>query len=73
MRLTYRTLLILLFITALIMAYCSTTADAGILKRIGHGRSHHRSGHTKQKIKIKTKHKTKTKIKVSNKKPRFGG
>ncbi len=65
MRLTYRTLLILLFITALIMAYCSTTAEAGIIKH--RHRSHHRP--TKTKYKMKTKTKTKTKIKISNKKP----
>jgi uncharacterized ion transporter superfamily protein YfcC len=67
MRITCRTLLILLLITILIMAYCSTTVEAGALSRLKHPRGHSRNTRTRYKIKRKTKIKTKTKIRYGKK------
>jgi outer membrane lipoprotein-sorting protein len=69
MRITFRTVLILLFISVLIMAYCSTTVDAGILSK--HKHRAHSKGSVRSTYKVKTKHKTKTKTKIryGHKKP----
>lgn len=68
MRITYRTILILLCITILMMAYCTTTVDGAVLRR-----THpHRHGHSGRPVvtKYKIKHKTKTKTKITyGKKP----
>ena len=71
MRLTCRTLLILLLVTILIMAYCSTTVDAGVISRLSNKRRVHarRPASTTYKIKRKTKYKSKTKIRYGHKKP----
>jgi hypothetical protein len=70
MQLTFRTLVILLFVTILIMAYCSTPVDAGVVSRLTHRRRvqpRHRV--TRYKIKQKTKYKSKTKITRGHKRP----
>lgn len=70
MRITYRTILILLLATILIMAYCSTPVDGGILNKLKKPhRTHSRRPVVVQKIKIKRKFKTKTKITHKRKKP----
>ncbi len=71
MRITFRTILILLFISVLIMAYCSTTVDAGIITRSKSPRSLHRKPAKRitYKVKTKTKFKTKTKVRYGHKKP----
>ncbi len=71
MRITCRTVLILLLITILIMAYCSTTVDAGVVSRLKNRNrvQSRRPGVTRYKITRKTKIKTKTKIRRGHKKP----
>lgn len=71
MKLTFRTLLILLLVTILIMAYCSTPAEASIISGLKHrNRIHHRrptgSSYT---VKRKTKYKVKTKVRHGHRKP----
>ena len=69
MRITYRTLFILLLVTVLIMAYCSTTADAKSVKQIlnRHRQPARRPVVTKYKIRRKTK--IRTTIRRGHKKP----
>ena len=71
MRITCRTILLLLLISILIMAYCSTPVDAGILKHIKKPHRVHsrRPQAVRYKIKTKTKYKTKTKITHKRKRP----
>lgn len=73
MRITIRTLCLLLLITVLILAYCSTTVDAGVISRLAHRRRLHKKPTTmvkyKYKVKHKQKYKTKTKIRVKQKRP----
>lgn len=72
MRITCRTLFILLLVTVLIMAYCSTTADAKSVKNLLNRNRHPAKPAvrtTKYKYKVKTIRrgghtKTKTKIKI---------
>jgi uncharacterized ion transporter superfamily protein YfcC len=70
MRITYRSILLLLLVSILIMAYCSTTVDAGVFNHLkkSHGIRSRRPVVIKHKIKTKTKFKTKTKITHKRKK-----
>ncbi len=71
MRITCRTLVILLLITVLIMAYCSTSVDANAITRLAHKRPLRARRPTGKTYKVvrKTKIKTKTKIRYGAKKP----
>ncbi|UJR37551.1 hypothetical protein I4U23_030252 [Adineta vaga] len=70
MRLTCRTIFILLFVIILIMAYCGPTVEAGIIRRITSPR---RVVHPRRpavtRYRMKHKVKTKTKIRYGPKRP----
>ena len=60
MRITCRTLFILLLVTILIMAYCSTTVDAKIYKKV----LNRRRGPSRRPVVTKYKYKKKTKVTI---------